>query len=85
MTNAQFGILLAVLAAIFLCLADIDARLRKRFSTREEQDLNWPFRYPIGHWELYKNKNPRRKENPTAKSFQLARMETATENEKTEV
>ena len=47
-------IVIAVLLLLILGkLSSISARLKERFPTEEEQDLEWALKDPLGHSEAY--------------------------------
>lgn len=49
--------LLAIVVLLFfilLRLGRIDARLKERFPTEKEEDLQWAQKDPMGHWEAHK-------------------------------
>lgn len=47
-------VIAVLLLLIFWKLSAISARLRERFPTEKEQDLEWALKDPIGHSEAHK-------------------------------
>ena len=53
-TDTLLLVIAFLLLGIFWRLGNIDARFRKRFPTKKEQDYEWSQIDPMGHWEAHR-------------------------------